>query len=150
MMMTKEQEKAKVQEIFESLEKGSYIEMTLRGADKEILQNIENDSACNIIEDRDNLWERATDLENKIKEITLKNSKEETQTTKLLDSIAKERDQWLEGCQKWKMKAEELDHKNDILLKQAETLESELEEKDLEIVKLKAKLYDMMMLQMEE
>lgn len=149
-MMTKEQEKAKVQEIFESLEKGSYIEMTLRGADQVILENIENDSACNIIEERDSWRERANDLESRIKEITLKNSRDETQTTNLLDSLAKERDQWLEGCQKWKKKAEELDHRNDILLKQAETLESELTQKDLEIIKLKAKLYDMMMLQSEE
>lgn len=143
MTATKDQERKaleQIRKIVEGLGADSYIGTAFEGCFEIAEDNIENDFANSMKEQRDNGQKYITELETKVATLTKKISTEEAHAETLSEE--------LEKSQEW---AEELERMNSEKRERIQELENEkedLEEKTeaqaQEIMKLKARLYDFM------
>lgn len=143
MTATKDQERKaleQIRKIVEGLGADSYIGTAFEGCFKLAEENIDNDFALSMKEQRDSTIEQNASLASKVEELSAKLDTEKAAN----ETITEE----LEKTQEW---AEELERMNSEKRERIQELENEkedLEEKTeaqaQEIMKLKARLYDFM------
>lgn len=143
MAATKDQERKaleQIRKIVEGFGEDSYIGTAFEGCFELAEENIDNDFALSMKEQRDSAQEHIAELEAKVTALTKKINTEEANAETLSEE--------LEKSQEW---AEELERMNSEKRERIQELENEkedLEEKAEaqahEIMKLKAKLYDFM------
>lgn len=142
-MTTKEQERkalAKIREIAESLGKDSYVMTAFKGAFELAEENIDNDFACSV-EDRIAHAERETDT---IRDSYNIAKKEIAELKAEIDAIAKERDsikKMYDQCSK--DRSDGIDQIRSLQFENGE-LVVQIKDKDDEIIRLKARLYDLL------
>lgn len=141
-MATKEQElKAlgQIRKIVENLGEDSYISFALEGCFEMAEQNIENDFACSWKQKAESAEKRAQRAEESAQDCK-----------KALETARKDAEGWRSIAQQNMDKANtllekygELGEKHNEVVEKNIELQKTLDEKDLEIMKLKAKLYDL-------
>lgn len=146
-MATKAQERAaleKIRKIVEGLGEESYIGQAMDGVFEDAEQNIENDfwnSYRNRYEYMNVQYEKAEDDLVKANERAKEAERRQKMAEGLVQTKTEEADKWfnLYNTVKTKADTDKLEAHNS-----AAELQRKVEEQELEIIKLKAKLYDMM------
>lgn len=147
-MKTKKQEREalqKIEAIIESMGKDSYIGMAFAGCCEMAADNIENDFANSMMEQRD--YEA---MEGYKKDKIISKLEDEKKTAEArADLEERTAIQWKEDCERWEdrynrefSRREEAEATGSRLVDEKVSLEQKLEEAKREIVELKAKLYD--------
>ena len=142
-MTTKEQERkalAKIMKIVEELGENSYIGTAFEGCFEIAESNIEYDFA-------DSMKHRAESAERdakKIGDLYTKASKELGEKNEFIEKLKKEQDREMNRIGDLNKQLQETCDSSIANWNQARELEKTLEAKEMEIMKLKAKLYDLM------
>lgn len=149
-MTTKEQERKaleQIKKIIAGLGKNSYIATAMDGMIEDAEENIENDSAMSW-KDRAQTAEQACDLRreeaHKLREENEKLKKELDETKKqmqerafMAQEMANRKAEAEDKCEEYRKAFEKLNHQNSEMI-------NEIADNEVEIMKLKAKLYDLM------
>ena len=142
-MTTKSEERkalAQIRKIVEGLGEDSYIGTAFEGCFELALQNIENDWCCSMKERAEAAEKKAEDLESCVESLKADKDVLEADNESFKDMIIRSSDRSREAEAQIDILCQEL-HKKDELLDQRV---KEAEEMELEIMKLKAQLYDYM------
>lgn len=149
-MATKEQElKAleQIRKIVEGLGEDSYLGITFEGCFDKAKTNIENDWACSYKQEVESLEER---IEKQAKDIELLMhqkehiSKDVEAQMGLAEKFYNDAQEHAEECRDWKQKCEEQKQKVADLTSVIADKDSLLANRDYEIMKLKARLFDLL------
>lgn len=164
-MTTKEQEiKAlnKIKALVAELGEDSYIATAFEGCFEIAEENIENDFACSMKQRVAVAQKRAEEAEERARQAEKRAEKAETDARNYkrgFDDARETRNEWMKAAEEIKAKWNEAENKlADLqekreeentgkvieLYNQTADLQKQLDEKDLEIIKLKARLFDMM------
>lgn len=134
-MTTKEQERKaleQIKKIVESLGEDSYVETAFEGCFEIAEENIENDWACSMKQN----WESAVREQGKLREIAADQQEE-------IRILKQEVREWKERCiEKIEDKSRLADERDDAR-QEAQEAQNKIAKLEYEILKLKAKLYDL-------
>ena len=143
MTATKDQERKaleQIRKIVEGLGEDSYIGTAFEGCFELAEENIDNDFALSMKEQRDNGQKYIMELETKVATLTKKANTEEANAETLSEELEKSQE-WAEELRGWN---DEKRERIQELENEKEDLEEKTEAQAQEIMKLKAKLYDFM------
>lgn len=153
-MTTKEQERkalAQIRKIVEGLGENSYLSFAFEGCFEKAEENIENDFACSYKQELNGALDLCTKRLEEIyslKEKIAKLTDEKNQEIKNRQSYAAEDQKQANRAATLEEKLEELakiyDHDTYDSNKKEELLQKQVEAKDAEIIRLKARLFDLM------
>ena len=149
-MTTKEQERKaleQIKKIVEGLGEDSYIGTAFEGCFEIAETNIENDWACSYKQENESLEER---IEKQAKDSDLLMHQKEHLTKKVDDQIRQSQANWevaeenKADCAEWVRKYNDKQKEVDALQEKVDNLEAELHYSEEQIIRLKAKLYDLL------
>ena len=153
-MTTKQQEREalqKIREIVEALGEDSYIGTAFEGVFEMAEDNIENDFACSLAQQVRSFKDMSAKLTtlNKEHKATIEKLRGENESLagwlhEYMEDHKREVTELREECEATEKRRCELFSENLRLDHQISDMEEEAEQKDLEIMKLKARLYDLM------
>ena len=148
-MTTKEQERkalAKIQEIIIGLGENSYVGTAFRGCIEIARENIENDFACSLLERKEAAEAAEDTLRAKVAELNAQITAEKKARMLAEECLAKESERanrLVVDYTDMKKLADSQERATVEAIGQANAYKYTIEERDDEIIKLKAKLYDL-------
>ena len=153
-MTTKDQERKvleQIRKLVAELGEDSYIATAFEGCFEIAEENIKNDFACSMKQRAESAAKEREEWHQKATSFEIKWNEDEQNIADLYDELRSLQEKCEKDCQfethktaEWKKAADERQETiNDFIVKTAD-LQKQLDEKDLEIMKLKARLFDMM------
>ncbi len=153
-MTTKDQERKvleQIRKLVAGLGEDSYVAKAFEGCFEIAEDNITNDFACSMKQRAESAAKEREEWHQKATSFEIKWNEDDQKIADLYDELRRLQEKCEKDCQlethktaEWKKEADERQETiNDLIAKTAD-LQKQLDEKDLEIIKLKARLFDMM------
>ena len=144
--MTKVEERNVLEQIvnlIQSTPMDSYIRSAFSGVPEYAVRNIEEDAAYNPVEERDMFEKRCEEKSDRIDELYIANVKLEDQIHDLDDEVTKWRNKYTDSVELYTQRINEYSQKLADAQQYRESTEKVLDDMSLEILKLKAEIYDL-------
>ena len=129
--------------LIQSTPMDSYIRSAFSGVPEYAVRNIEEDAAYNPVEERD-MWEkRCAEKSDRIDELCMANVKLEDQIHDLDDEVVRWKNTYTDSVERYEQRINEYSQKLADAQQYRESTEKVLDDMSLEILKLKAEIYDL-------